>query len=460
MRGRASLATSIALLAIATAPAFGANPEGAEVRASLRAEIEALKSRLAALEARLEASESVTTAAPVTAATPIEPAQPSTTALAPVAPNARPDTEIEIYGYAQIDAIQDFGRMHPGWEDSLRPTRIPTVDGRYGGDGKYIASVRQSRLGIQATRPIGNRDLHVKLEADLYGVGADEGKTTLHLRHAYGQYGQWLAGQTNSLFMDGDVFPNTIDYWGPNGMAYLRTAQIRWTPLSGPNSFSVAIEDTGDDIDTGRFGREFPAFGAAAEGHDDWPDLTAQFRMDRDWGHFQAAGILRKVGFDTAGTVDNAPKGDDIGWGLNLSTNLRFGGKDRLILSVLGGKGIASYMNDGGNDLIPDDSAPGRIPDAVAMPLWAAVLYYDHWWNNRWSSSAGYSFTQVDNSNNQNADAFKKGEYASVNLLHYPTDSLLVGAEFLWGRRTDNGGASGTDSRLQVSVKYDFSSKD
>lgn len=454
MRSRASFICSVVLFTLAAGPALGADSD-----AEIRAEIEALRARLAALEARLEARESASAGATPATAT-IGSSPPSTTSPATAPTSARSDAGIEIYGFAQIDAIQDFGRMHPDWEDSLRPTRIPTVDGLYGGDGKFIASVRQSRLGLQATRQIEGRDLHVKLEADLYGVGTDEGKTTLRLRHAYGQYGRWLAGQTNSLFMDGDVFPNTIDYWGPSGMAYLRTAQIRWTPLSGPNSFAVAIEDTGDDIDTGRFGREFPAFGAAAEGHDDWPDLTAQFRMDRDWGHFQAAGIVRKLGFDTAGTVDNAPKGDDTGWGLNLSTNLRFGWKDRLILSALGGKGIASYMNDGGNDLIPDDSAPGQIPDAVAMPLWAAVLYYDHWWNSRWSSSAGYSFIQVDNSNNQNADAFKKGEYASVNLLHYPADDLLVGAEFLWGRRTDSDGSAGTDSRLQVSVKYNFSSKD
>ena len=51
-----------------------------------------------------------------------------------------------------------------------------------------------------------------KFEFDMFGVGSDEGKTTIRLRHAYGELGQFLAGQTNSLFMDIDVFPNTIDY--------------------------------------------------------------------------------------------------------------------------------------------------------------------------------------------------------------------------------------------------------
>jgi len=30
--------------------------------------------------------------------------------------------------------------------------------------------------------------------------------------------------------MDIDVFPNTIDYWGPSGMVFYRNVQMRWTP--------------------------------------------------------------------------------------------------------------------------------------------------------------------------------------------------------------------------------------
>jgi hypothetical protein len=34
-----------------------------------------------------------------------------------------------------------------------------------------------------------------------------------------------------------------------------------------------------------------------------------------------------------------------------------------------------------------------------------------------------------------------------------------MGPEFLWGRRTDNDGNKGTDTRLQASFKWSFSSK-
>lgn len=46
----------------------------------------------------------------------------------------------------------------------------------------------------------------------MFGVGLDAGQTTIRLRHAYGSWGPILGGQTHSLFMDIDLFPNIIDY--------------------------------------------------------------------------------------------------------------------------------------------------------------------------------------------------------------------------------------------------------
>jgi hypothetical protein len=50
-----------------------------------------------------------------------------------------------------------------------------------------------------------------------------------------------------------------------------------------------------------------------------------------------------------------------------------------------------------------------------------------------------------------------KGEYASANLLWTHGD-ILAGGEFLWGRRTDNDGDQGTDTRFQATFKWSFSS--
>lgn len=55
----------------------------------------------------------------------------------------------EVYGFAQVDYIQDFNRVDPAWEAAMRPSKIPTTDGQFGEDGQSIFSVRQSRLGAR-----------------------------------------------------------------------------------------------------------------------------------------------------------------------------------------------------------------------------------------------------------------------------------------------------------------------
>jgi hypothetical protein len=376
----------------------------------------------------------------------------------------------EVYGFAQLDYIQDFGRVNPDWEDTLRPSRIPTDDQQFGDDGQAMMSVKQSRFGVKATLPTAKGDINTRFEIDMFGVGDDAGETTIRLRHAYGEFGSILAGQTNSLFMDGDIFPNTIDYWGPAGMVFLRNPQLRWTPVKGSQSFAVAIENPGNDIDSGQF-RELADF-PNAQGDQEYPDLTAQYRRQGDWGHVQVAGILRWIGTEllcnTSQTdplaIDYCPNSqaevlyddDDTGWGINLTSVINVFAKDAIRVGVVQGEGIASYMNDGGMDAGPD-----RIPSDPGVKLEAVELtgvsaYYDHWWNDQYSSSIGYSFTEVDNLAGQTPDTFKKGQYASVNLLYYPVENVLIGGELLWGDREDFDGADNDDTRIQISVKFNF----
>jgi hypothetical protein len=151
---------------------------------------------------------------------------------------------------------------------------------------------------------------------------------------------------------------------------------------------------------------------------------------------------------------------------VNLTSNIKVFSKDVIHLGVVYGKGIASYMNDGGADLgpkgqvvvLPDGTLSGL--SAAVVPLYGLTAYYDHYWNDEWSTSIGWSQTKVDNLSFQAADAFNYGQYASVNLLYTPDPRLLLGAEFIWGLRQDFGGAKGEDNRLQFTAKYSFSSKD
>ena len=415
-------------------------------RAQAAQELQDLKARMNALEQKL----GVAPPAPV-----------------PPAPGISKDHNLELYGFVQLDAIQDFQRVNPDWDATLRPSRIPTTKGQFGGDGQSIFSVRQSRLGAKATGTLAGKPYEAKFEFDLFGTGVDAGQTTFRVRHMYAKWGPFLAGQTNTLFMDGDIFPNVLDYWGPTGMVFVRNPQIRWTFLSDDNwEAAVALEHPSDDIDPGNIRLIDENVAANLQSDEQLPDLTAAVRYGGDWGHVRLAGILRKIGYETRGTAGNEPDGHETGWGLNATGAFKLGlATPRL--GIVYGRGIATYMNDGGMDLAPavqtfPDPQNGSIiivPRAEAVKLLGISGYVDFQWAKQWSSAVGYSFTKVDNTNFQEPTAFHKGEYASVNLLYAPADNVLAGAEFLWGKRTDNDGNKGTDTRLQTSFKWSFSSK-
>jgi hypothetical protein len=152
---------------------------------------------------------------------------------------------LEIYGFAMLDMGYDAKQINPNWFDALRISKLPTYKDQYAPDGKVFFGVRQSRFGVKGYTPTPMGELKAVFEFDMFGVGVDEGQTTIRLRHAYGEVGKWLAGQTNTPFMDGDLWPNTFEYWGPTGMVFFRNVQLRFAPVKGDNELFIAIERPG-----------------------------------------------------------------------------------------------------------------------------------------------------------------------------------------------------------------------
>jgi hypothetical protein len=233
-------------------------------------------------------------------------------------------------------------------------------------------------------------------------------------------------------------------------MIFFRNVQARWTFLKKDGTkAAVALEAPGSAVDAGQYNALDPAFAANIHSWNKYPDLTGQFRADGSWGHLQVAGIVRWLGYDTP---DASVSGHKTGWGGNLSGAVHTVGKDSVLAQVAYGEGIANYFNDGGSDLAPQSITGG----AEALPILGVLLYYDRYWNDKWSSSIGYSETHQHNSGGQAATAFYKGQYASANLLHYPTKNVMVGGEFLLGKLEQNSGESGHDYRIQFSTKFNF----
>jgi hypothetical protein len=363
---------------------------------------------------------------------------------------------LEIYGQVMLDSIYDFKRMDPDWNATLRPSKIPVVcpgSAGCGRDGAWVFSARQSSLGLRSFIPTSWGLVKTDLSFDLFG---SDGSTSIHWLSIWAELGMFGAGQTYSNFMDIDVFPNTIDYWGPAGMVFVRNPQLRITPWSKDGmGIAFSLEAPNSALDTGKLSEISPDFAAGITAWNRLPDLTGSFRYDADWGHVKAAGILRQVGYQQTLTASGDPSGTKTGYGLNLTGSLKVLGKDRLVGGVVWGKAIASYMNDGGVDLAPGPIVIGSTTaEAVQSVGWLA--YYNHVWADNWSSAIGFSQHMQDNTAGQTATAFKRGSYGNVNLLYTPWKNVLTGLEFVWGELEQKDGQSATDYRLQFSTKVTF----
>jgi hypothetical protein len=364
---------------------------------------------------------------------------------------------MQIYGFVQLDMIADFNAVNPDWADTLRPTRLPSYKDEFGPGGHFYADVKQTRFGVKGWLPTGFGELKTCFEFDLFGVGGDAGQTTMRVRQAWAELGPFLVGQTQSVFMDLDVFPNTLDYWGPNGMVFYRNIQVRWMPVQGDTRVWIALEQPGASGDGGVYSDRVELQNIKARFS--LPDLTAQFRSSGKWGHVQLAGVLRQIKWDDTLVDQYDLSGSATGWGLNLSTNLKAGANDVIRASVIYGEGVENYMNDAPLD-IGVQTNPGDKTKPIkgkALPVLGIVAFLDHNWSDKFSTAIGYSRVDISNSDGQLPSDFKTGQYAAVNLLWTPVKNVMTGAEFLWGNRKNNSdGFSSDDYRIQVSFKANF----
>ena len=128
--------------------------------------------------------------------------------------------------------------------------------------------------------------------------------------------------------MDIDVFPNSLEYWGPTGMVFFRNVQVRWMPIQGDTQPDARARAAGRQRRPGRLRRPHRAAGRQ--------------------GALPAARLLRRVPARAAtGATSSSPaslrqhqvgrrrsttsstcRATPSGWGINLSSNLKFGESD------------------------------------------------------------------------------------------------------------------------------------
>ena len=338
-----------------------------------------------------------------------------------------PGTEVSVRvgGYLKVDVIHDFDAI--GSEDSFNPVTIPTD--RSEGENTQIHA-RQTRLNLDVRASTERGDARVFVEVDFFGAG-----NSLRLRHAYATIGGLLAGQTWSTFMDEDALPPTLDFEEPVAYALVRAAQVRWTHPLGENWYAaVAIEAPDNDIGP-----------MPAPGHreDPWPNLTSRLRWTRGMNHLQLSAYAGQARY----RLDAGGKDDEFLWAGLLTGSVKVFQKDRFLLQLGYGHGLARYR--GG-----PVAAPGEDGHLEALPVSGVMVSFEHFWTKTLSSNVCYSVARTSNTRGQSASAVNNLEYAAVILAWRYSSWASVGVEYLYGSREDRDGSLGQAHRVMAAFRF------
>lgn len=373
------------------------------------------------------------------------------------------NASMKIGGFVKAGFVKSFDPLAS--TDRFIVGSIPVGGATPGVEEQTSFTANQSRLNLEFRDKTSLGDLRAFFEGDFARSG-----DTFRLRHAYGQYLDFLTGQTWTTFYDPQAWPEEVDFEGLNGGTILRQAQVRWFPSIAKNwGLQIALEDpvskvseidltgspdVGDPNFNTNFGNEI-----RAKGLTDLPDVIATIR--RQWfgrWHLKTAFVLHQVKGQYSQRPD-LPDRHEMGWGIAESGVLKapwLDPRDNVKFQLILGDGISRYVNDtnsiGGLDGVftPDGSK------IKTLPIIAGYIAYQHWWGQTLRSNFIVSGVEIDNKDFQPDNAYKRTVRASTNMFWSPTPRLDLAIEYLWGKRTNKNGDADDASQIQLISKYGF----
>ncbi|WP_461307094.1 DcaP family trimeric outer membrane transporter [Albidovulum sp.] len=350
-------------------------------------------------------------------------------------------TTFEFGGYVKLDGIYDFDQ---GQGDTINTGGL--VLGAPDGGG-FRAHARQTRFWFKTTTETDQGPLKTHFEFDFFGGGGNQILSNSYqprLRHAYGTWNGFLAGQTWTNFMPISFYPDTLDFQGPSGIPFIRQAQLRytWNPssrlaisaslenseFSGRNAAGLVGETSGSGVNANL---------------DGLPDFTLAAEWTGDRAAARGAVVLREL--NSPGDLDS-----ETGWGVNLagSADLWPGGK--IVGSLTYGDGIGRYIIDGvGQDAFVD--AAGQLHTITAT---GATVQISHELTPTLTVALAGGYYNVD-------ETFAPTDTDQLTTVHAslfwkPNKKVRIGGELIYGEREFASGATEDATRLQTSVQFNF----
>jgi len=365
-------------------------------------------------------------------------------------------TSVKIGGYVKLDVVDDVsGNLGTGafTKTATDFTSIPLDKSQASHrNGQVNFTAQESRLNMTTlTQTDSVGEVKSVIESDFYGNGRNNSGNVVRLRHAYVSAAGFTAGQTWSTFMDLDTAgPETLDFDGPVGYAFIRQPQIRYSAALPAGGVDVAVESPSGDIATSN-----------ADNHiDKAPDLIAKYSLDPSWGHVALAGLGRYLATDSGLSGQHANK---MVYGVMAGLGIKTFGKDMLVFQTVDGNGVGRYMNQGqGVSAIQVGSSLKPIN------IWGGTVGYTHFWTDALRSNVAYGYDKFGTPTGESAAQTPIKNLSSVhaNLIWSPWTSADVGLEYIYGHletstpQFDSGtrtwASKGSASRIEGSVKYSF----
>jgi archaellum component FlaC len=345
---------------------------------------------------------------------------------------------IKFGGFVKMNVVQSFDPIGTTDRFIVGSIPVPEVDG----PNQSALTVSQSRLSVEMRDTTQYGPVRAFLEADFAG-----NNNTFRLRHAFGQYKSFLIGKTWTTFMDTRARPEDLDREGINGQIFRRQAQVRYFPRIGQDwHLLFSAEEPSTVILNG-------------DGISQFPDLVASVERDifERW-HVKSSLLYRKM-YGECNCLDN--QSDTAhGWAISVSgmTGVkRWDERDNMQIQLSYGEGYSHYINDLGSIQAADavfDQSTGQLS---AVPAFAMYAAFQKWWTPNMRSSFIYGYVNVENKYlHINPDGYNNTSRFSANFIWSPISRIDLGAEFLYGTRSNQDGENAKARQIQLSAKYRY----